>query len=75
MASSLSELTYGIIMIPMTIPALSMLNPGSSGITRCSNGVTNSSAKKPNTTVGTALNNSRMGFKISRTLALAYSLK
>jgi hypothetical protein len=44
-ASSLIELTYGMIMIPITIPALSMLKPGRSGIISCRAGVTNSRAK------------------------------
>jgi len=34
-------------MMPITIPAESRLNPGSSGIRYCSSGVTNSRAKYP----------------------------
>ena len=49
MASSLTELTYGMIMMPMTSPALSMLNPGSSGHSFWSAGVTNNKAKYPYT--------------------------
>ncbi len=44
-ASSLMELTYGTIMMPMTMPAESRLNPGKLGISTCSSGVRNSSAK------------------------------
>lgn len=44
-ASSDTELTYGMIMIPITMPAESMLNPGKPGMIVCSSGVTASSAK------------------------------
>ena len=45
MASSATELMYGVIMMPMTMPGPSMLKPGRFGRNFCSSGVTNSSAK------------------------------
>jgi len=44
-ASSVSDETRGRIMIPMTIPGLSALNPASDGMICCRSGVTNNSAK------------------------------
>ena len=46
-ASSLSELTKGMIITPITIPADSALNPAIPGISVCKNGVTTIKAKNP----------------------------
>ena len=62
-------------MIPITIPALSMLAPGISLNSFFSCGLTNSSAKYPYTTVGIALRSSSVGLSNSRRENGAYSLR
>jgi len=74
-ASSLMDEMYGMIIIPITIPADNELNPDRLGYNSCKKGVTTTKAKKPYTTVGTAANNSNKGFTDFLNDFGAYSLK
>ena len=74
-ASSLILEIKGIIMTPTTIPGLIELKLPSSGKTERSIGVTNVSAKKPNTIVGIPDKISSIGLIMLLALLEAYSLK
>src|SRR5574341_865166 len=75
MASSDRDEIIGMIMMPITIPGASALNPETVELTCCNNGVTNNRAKYPYTTVGMPANTSKMGLTTLRTCSPAYSLK
>src|SRR5690606_33276284 len=74
-ASSDSDATIGIIIIPITIPGLRILVGSRPGMIDCKRGVTNVNAKKPYTIVGIPARISSIGFKIFLTRSEAYSLK
>src|SRR5699024_7992267 len=74
-ASSLILEIKGIIITPTTIPGLTELKLPNSGKILLSTGVTNVSAKKPNTIVGIPDKISKIGLIIFLTLVDAYSLR
>jgi len=76
-ASSLIELTSGMIRMPMTMPAEATLKISTVFLpsSPCSRGVIKPSAKNPNTTVGMPARISRVGLRMPRALGLAYSLR
>ena len=73
MASSLNEHIIGVIIKPITRPALKALKIIRLGIRDCNWGVTKVRAKYPYTTVGIPASISRMGLSMLRNLGGAYS--